>query len=131
MNVLSSVLFVDLRRHDARGEEGARNRSADWKRATWQRRAPDRAQCRFKMAAVRDRYRGISVENVRFCDATCGGSIRAVPWDLGAYAPHPAPAPDPLKVRISNHIAPTLCPPYIGSYRYAMHSPAVACNRII
>lgn len=84
----------------ARGE-GARNRSADWKPATWQRRTPVRSQCRFKMASVRDRYRGICVENVRICDVSGRGLAGAPPRDLGARAPHPAAAPEPLNVRIS------------------------------
>lgn len=79
--------------------------------ATWQRRALDRAQCRFKMAAVRDRYRAIFVENVRICDASCHGLARAEPWDPGACAPHPAPSPSPLNVRISKpYCADTVLP---------------------
>lgn len=58
--------------------------------------ASSRAQCRFKMASVRDRYCGILVENVRISDVSGCESVRAVPWDLGAWAPHPAPSPGPL-----------------------------------
>lgn len=94
------AVFGDLRRHGARGA-GARNRSADWKRATWQRRALVRAQCRFKMASVRDRYRGICVENDRICDVSGCESAGWLPWQHGAFAPHPALAHEPLNVRIS------------------------------
>lgn len=61
---------------------------------------PLSAQCRFKMASVRDRYRGISVENVRICDVSGCGSARVLPWNLGACAPHPAPAGIQHTVRI-------------------------------
>lgn len=85
----------------AGGLRGARNRSADWKRATWQRRALGCTQCRFKMASVRDRYRGIYVENDRICDVSGCESAGELPWLYGVRAPHPVLAHDLLNVRIS------------------------------
>lgn len=63
------------------------------------------------MASVRDRYRGILVENVRISDVSGCGSARAVSWDLGAWAPTPGAVSRPaLSTYLSHdHIAPTLC----------------------
>lgn len=97
--VFCQVLFADLRRHGGcEGREGARNRSADCKRATWQRRSLGRAQCRFKMASVRDRYRGICVKNDRICDIFGSGWAQELPWNYGGWTPHKAPAHGPLNI---------------------------------
>lgn len=116
LHVLSSSVCRPQASRRVRGE-GARNRSADWKRATWQRRPLGRAQCRFKMASVRDRYCGICVKNDRICDVFGSGWAQELPWNHG-WTPHPAPAQGPLNLCTYlnlNHIAPTLSP-HIGTY---------------
>lgn len=95
---LNSVSCLRLERHtcgvaENGGRGVARNRSAgrgetsDADVATLRHRGVTEAwaQCRYKMAAVRDRYREFLVENVRICDVSGCWSARTVPCD-GASA---------------------------------------------
>lgn len=67
-------------------------------------------QCRFKMASVRDRYRGIAVEMSVFVMYLVVGRPEGCPGTTGRTPRKPAPDHD---VRILNHIAPTLSYGYV------------------
>ncbi|CAB3241577.1 unnamed protein product [Arctia plantaginis] len=78
------------------------------------------------MASVRDRYRGIYVENDRICDEFGCESAGGLPWQYGARAPHPVLAHDPLNRKEILFWSTSAAAEVYGiSYRCKSVSPAI------